>query len=159
MDAAACLVLNSALGRPRDKDMAKHPKSSSSVLPDLTRRSFLETVSAGVVGAAITSNRETRVHEASHAHGGEIPINLSINGVNHKVLVEPRMSLLFVLRERLGLTGTKVGCERGECGACTVIIDGKARYSCLAFAAQVEDHEITTVEGLATDDGLSPIQR
>ena len=76
---------------------------------------------------------------------------------DRKVLVEPRWSLVYVLREVLGLTGTKIGCERGECGACTVLIDGKPRYSCMTLAVEAEGHAITTVEGLLVrDDQLGP---
>ncbi len=74
-------------------------------------------------------------------------ITLSINGRRHRLLVESRWSLLFVLREKLGLTGTKVGCERGECGACTVLIDDVPRYACLILAVEAQGVKITTLEG------------
>lgn len=73
--------------------------------------------------------------------------------------MEPRWSLTYVLREVLGLTGTKVGCERGECGACTVLIDGKPQYSCLMLAVEAEGREITTIEGLMPGDKLGPVQQ
>jgi len=75
------------------------------------------------------------------------------------MLVEARWSLLYVLRDHLGLTGTKVGCERGECGACTVLIDGKARYACMTLAVEADGHEVTTVEGLMTGEELGPTQQ
>ena len=75
------------------------------------------------------------------------------------MLVEARWSLLYVLRDRLGLTGTKVGCERGECGACTVLIDGKARYACMTLAVEADGHEITTVEGLMKGEELGTTQQ
>jgi xanthine dehydrogenase YagT iron-sulfur-binding subunit len=86
-------------------------------------------------------------------------IKLLINGRHHRLLVEPRWSLLFVLREKLGLTGTKVGCDRGECGACTVLINGETRYACLTLAVEAEGKEITTVEGLMKGEELGPVQQ
>ncbi len=74
-------------------------------------------------------------------------------------MVEPRWTLLHVLRDRLGLTGTKPGCERGECGACTVLIDGVARYSCLTLAVEAAGTQITTLEGLMRGDELGPVQQ
>ena len=73
--------------------------------------------------------------------------------------MEPRWSLLFVLREKMGLTGTKVGCERGECGACTVLINGVPRYACMTLALEAEGDEITTVEGLMEGEELGPVQQ
>jgi len=84
---------------------------------------------------------------------------LQINGRRHRVIVESRWSLLFVLREKLGLTGTKVGCERGECGACTVLVDGQPRYACLTLAVEAEGKEITTIEGLMKGEELGPVQQ
>jgi xanthine dehydrogenase YagT iron-sulfur-binding subunit len=75
------------------------------------------------------------------------------------VLVEPRWPLVYVLREVLGLTGTKIGCERGECGACTVLIDGKPRYSCMTLAVEAAGHDITTIEGLMAGEKLGPVQQ
>jgi len=86
-------------------------------------------------------------------------VRLRINGRSHRLLIEPRWSLLFVLREKLGLTGTKVGCERGECGACTVLIDGQPRYACLILAIEAEGSEITTLEGLMKGEDLGPVQQ
>jgi xanthine dehydrogenase YagT iron-sulfur-binding subunit len=86
-------------------------------------------------------------------------VALSINGRLHRLLVEPRWTLLFVLRERLGITGTKAGCERGECGSCSVLIDGQARYACMTLAMEAEGSEITTVEGLLDGEQLGPVQQ
>ena len=88
-----------------------------------------------------------------------IAVKLNINGVNHNLNIEPRVSLLDALREFTGLTGTKKGCNQGACGACTVLIDGETRInSCLAFAVQYEGRAITTVEGLAENGELHPLQ-
>lgn len=87
------------------------------------------------------------------------PIQLKVNGVMESVYVEPWWTLAKVLREQLGLTGTKVGCEVGECGACTVLVDGKAMRSCLLLAVKAKGKEIITIEGLKVRDGeLHPIQ-
>lgn len=85
-------------------------------------------------------------------------INLKINGENYELDVEPRTLLVYAIREHAGLTGTHVGCDTSTCGACTVLIDGKAVKSCTLFAVQAEGCEITTVEGLAKDAELHPIQ-
>jgi len=85
-------------------------------------------------------------------------VELTVNGERHEVLAEPRKLLCDVLREDLRLTGTHVGCEHGVCGACTVLLDGRPARSCLLFAAQIGDQEITTIEGLS-QDGLTPLQQ
>ena len=86
-------------------------------------------------------------------------IRLSVNGNPVEANVEPRMTLADFLRERCGLTGTHLGCEHGVCGACTVLLDGAAVRSCLVFAVQADGMEVSTVEGVASDDGkLSPVQ-
>nr|WP_236809410.1 (2Fe-2S)-binding protein [Amycolatopsis albispora] len=85
-------------------------------------------------------------------------ITLSVNGQRRPVVVEPRVTLLDALRERLGLTGTKKGCDRGECGACTVLADGDRINACLTLAVMRQDAEITTVEGLARGEELHPVQ-
>jgi carbon-monoxide dehydrogenase small subunit len=86
-------------------------------------------------------------------------VDLTVNGVTHAVDVEPRLSLLDCLRERLSLTGTHAGCEHGVCGACTVLIDGAPVRSCLMFAVQADGYAITTIEGITPGPGeLSPVQ-
>jgi xanthine dehydrogenase YagT iron-sulfur-binding subunit len=87
------------------------------------------------------------------------PLTLRINGRKHRLLVEPRWSLSFVLRERLGLTGTKVGCERGECGSCTVLLDDVPRYACVTLAVEADRYAITTVEGLLEGEELGAVQQ
>lgn len=89
----------------------------------------------------------------------KLPITLTVNGENHEITVEPRKLLSDALREDCRLTGTHVGCEHGVCGACTVLVDGKATRSCLTFAVQMEGHEITTIEAVAQDGKLSPVQQ
>lgn len=86
-------------------------------------------------------------------------LSLSVNGETHELRVPARKLLSDVLREDLMLTGTHVGCEHGVCGACTVLVDGRPTRSCLTFAAQMEGHEITTIEAVGTPDALSPLQQ
>ena len=85
-------------------------------------------------------------------------VTLRINGSSHDLFIEPRVSLLDALRERLNLTGTKKGCDQGACGACTVLADGERVLSCLALAIQYQGRDITTIEGLAPDSSLTPLQ-
>jgi carbon-monoxide dehydrogenase small subunit len=85
-------------------------------------------------------------------------IALRVNGVEHAAAADVRMTLADFLRDRLGLTGTHVGCEHGVCGACTVLLDGEAVRSCLLLAVQARGRDVTTVEGLAADDHLHPVQ-
>lgn len=125
----------------------------------LTRRQFLTSAGALAVAASAHLGKE---HEASAAvikSGEGNKIRLLINGKHYHLLVEPRWSLLHVLREELGFTGTKEGCSRGECGTCTVLIDNVPRYSCMTLAVEAEGHEITTVEGLMKGEDLGPVQQ
>ena len=85
-------------------------------------------------------------------------ITISVNGADRALDVEPRLTLADCLRQNLALTGTHLGCEHGVCGACTVIVDGKAVRSCLMLAVQADGQQVTTVEGLSQEDGLSPLQ-
>ena len=85
-------------------------------------------------------------------------VTLTVNGVAHDVRIEPRELLVSVLRDRLGLTGTHIGCETTSCGACTVLLDGRSVKSCTVLAVQAQGHAVTTIEGLAGPDGLHPVQ-
>ena len=126
----------------------------------MTRRSFIKGVGVGAAAAAAASGTLTALAEAKEAKAEEMQkLTLKVNGRSHRLLVEPRWSLLFVLREKLGLTGTKVGCERGECGACTVLINGVPRYACMTLALEAEGEEITTVEGLMEGEELGGVQQ
>jgi xanthine dehydrogenase YagT iron-sulfur-binding subunit len=111
------------------------------------RRGFPDTATVTAHGAGVGEARIQR-----------IPVNLTINGQICRVLVEPRMTLLEALREELALTGTKKGCDRGECGACTVHVDGRRILSCMTLAAMQEGKRITTIEGLEQDGKLHPVQ-
>jgi xanthine dehydrogenase YagT iron-sulfur-binding subunit len=125
----------------------------------ITRRQFLTTMGASAAVAAASSGKlaaDTPKEPDLLKADETTRITLLINGRRHQLLVEPRWSLLYVLRERLGLTGTKVGCERGECGACTVLIDDIPRYACLTLAVEAQNSRITTVEGLMIGEETSP---
>ena len=87
------------------------------------------------------------------------PTRVTVNGKSHVRLVESRLTLADFLRHELGLTGTHLGCEHGVCGACTVLVNGRSARSCLMFAVQANGCEVTTVEGLTPEDGLSPLQQ
>ncbi|WP_174567336.1 (2Fe-2S)-binding protein [Actinomadura kijaniata] len=91
--------------------------------------------------------------------GVDTSITLTVNGREHRLRIDVRSSLLDVLREDLGLTGSKKGCDQGQCGACTVLLDGRRANACLALAVAQDGAEVTTVEGLADGDALSPLQR
>jgi xanthine dehydrogenase YagT iron-sulfur-binding subunit len=129
----------------------------------ITRRRFIMSVGAASMAAAASG----RVYAASEKRGPEVmqstgnpetKIKLRINGRDRHLLVEPRWTLLHVLREELGLTGTKIGCGRGECGACTVLADGTPVYSCMTLAVEAEGTEITTLEGLMDGEKLGAVQ-
>ncbi len=139
--------------------MSKDPDEKKSQVPrGMNRRSFLTSLGAGAVAAASVSGTQAASQEI-RAAGETTTITLNINGRRRRILVEPCWTLLFVLRDILGLTGTKDGCERGECGACTVLIDDEPRYACMTLAVEAEGHEITTVEGLMNGEALGPVQQ
>jgi len=97
--------------------------------------------------------------ECSPAVPRGLPIRLRVNGALRELRLDPRVTLLDALRERLGLTGTKKGCDQGACGACTVLADGKRVLSCLTLAVTCENRDITTIEGLGSEGTLHPVQR
>ena len=94
----------------------------------------------------------------AEAEYAAVPINVTVNGVKHDAVVEPRTLLVYFLREQLGLTGTHVGCDTSQCGACTVLLDGDAVKSCTVLGVQAHGSSVTTVEGLTPAEGLHPIQ-
>ena len=129
----------------------------------LSRRDFLTTTGVGAIGltAAASAGKAAEAEASTNevAAGERLPVTLRINGHPHRLLVEARWSLLYVLREKLGITGTKEGCHRGECGSCTVLIDDVPRYACMTLALEVEGREITTLEGLLDGEELGPVQQ
>jgi xanthine dehydrogenase YagT iron-sulfur-binding subunit len=129
----------------------------------VSRRDFLTTGSLGAVGIAAAGKVSASSADAdasAEAHAGEkVPVRLEINGFEHRLLVEPRWSLAYVLRESLRITGTKLGCDRGECGSCTVLIDDVPRYACMTLVLEVEGARITTLEGLLEGEVLGDVQQ
>ncbi len=127
----------------------------------LSRRNFLASMGAGVVTASLPAQLGGATRQPSGlVHADDLTqVSLHINGREYRILVEPRWSLLYVLRERLGLTAAKEGCGRGECGACTVLVDGVPRYACLMLAPEAQGAEVTTLEGLMDGERLGPTQQ
>ncbi|WP_047497121.1 (2Fe-2S)-binding protein [Terriglobus sp. TAA 43] len=137
----------------------------------LSRRAFLTragaagvaTATAGVaapLAAAAVVDSVSQAAQALHENSipGTVPITLRVNGQMHKVEIDPRATVLDTLRETLHLTGTKKGCDHGQCGACTIHVNGQRANSCLLFAAMQQNKEITTIEGLGSPDKLHPLQ-
>jgi xanthine dehydrogenase YagT iron-sulfur-binding subunit len=142
----------------RDKDKS-NPGSG------MSRRDFIRGSTAGALSTGLLSGGllgvATEVEGASADVVGPdpVPIALRINGKAYTVTVEPRVTLLDALRDHIGLTGTKNVCDRGTCGACTVIMDGKPVYACSTLAIDALGKEILTIEGLGTPDNMHPIQQ
>lgn len=131
-------------------------------LPHFSRRVFIQSWGAGTIAFAVGGNSAVSAEgEKSAATAGEdnVRANFDINGTSRQLLVEPRWPLLFVLREKLGLTAAKAGCERGECGSCTVLIDDVPRYACLTLALEAEGKRIETAEGLMDGERLGGVQQ
>src|SRR5580692_10219952 len=123
----------------------------------LTRRDALVVGAAAIVAASLPNPLFAAVPE--HAIP-DASVALHVNGVAHRLIVDPRATLLDVLRERIGLFGAKKGCDHGQCGACTVHLDGRRVVSCLTLAVQAEGRKVRTIEGVADADGtLHPLQQ
>src|SRR5712692_1803243 len=131
--------------------MSEEPKSG------FTRRELVRGAVAGAVAIGVKGKGETAGNGPLGPQA--VPIELTVNGKHLALSVEPRVVLADALRERLGLTGTKIVCGRGACGACTVLLDGETACSCLLLAAAAQGRRITTIEGLAADGRLAPIQQ
>jgi xanthine dehydrogenase YagT iron-sulfur-binding subunit len=128
-------------------------------MPD--RRSFLQSALTAIGAAqapAALAARPRRQPPADPAAPAR-PVQLNINGSDYSLSLEPRVTLLDALREHIGLTGTKKGCDRGQCGACTVLVEGRRINACLTLAVMHEGERITTIEGLAQGEVLSPMQQ
>ena len=139
--------------------MGKKKNEAGQSRLEITRRGFFKLMGAGAVASVAAPGTDVESATGIIAPMEMTKIKLLINGRRHHLLVEPRWSLLFVLREKFGLTGTKVGCERGECGACTVLIDGLPRYACMTLAVEAVGQDITTLEGLMKGEELGPVQQ
>lgn len=128
---------------------------------DLSRRAFLEATSAALAtaAAATTAGAQAPAAPPAPAPVPKTSINVTVNGTRHGVEVEDRWTLADLLRDALTLTGTKLGCERGECGACTVLLDGRPIYACSQLAVWADGRQVVTVEGLARNGKLHPVQQ
>src|SRR6267378_45460 len=133
--------------------MPENPKDDG-----LGRREFLVVGAATVAAACAGGGPARRDATAASGRGEPMDIALVVNGERRSLRIDPRTTLLDLLRENLGLTGTKKGCDMGQCGACTVLADGTRIDSCLALAAQYDGRSVTTIEGLAKDGALHPAQ-
>ena len=142
--------------------MAKKSESPAEEITDSsTRREFLERVSFITAGTALTLSLKAAnlpTEQKFYQEEGTIQVSFFINDKKMTLEIDPRMSLLDTLREKLHLTGTKKGCDRGQCGACTVLVDGKRINSCLKLAGMCEGVHVTTIEGLSKGDELHPMQ-
>ena len=140
------------MGSNRDE---KHGSRRAGV----SRRGFIQSTGAGAIAAVALGQVEAVPPPEPQRPEDMTAVSLTVNGRRRRLLVEPRWSLLYVIRDRLGLTGSKVGCERGECGACTVLIDDRPRYACLTLAVEADGRAITTVEGLMRGEELGAVQQ
>jgi xanthine dehydrogenase YagT iron-sulfur-binding subunit len=131
-------------------------------LPKESRRNFLKKSSLltalALTPAAIIKASDKNLDEKMAQYFEQQSLQLEVNGISHELSVEPRVTLLDLLREQLHLTGTKKGCDLGQCGACTVHVDGKRVLSCLSLAIMQDGKKVTTIEGLADGDKLHPMQ-
>ena len=150
-------------GKKPNKDLAVkyvNPKSSTLNPKQQSRRDFLEgTGTAVVAGAGISALGLPKAQAQTATTGSRTAINVTVNGTPHSVDVDDRWTLAELLRDELDLTGTKIGCNRSECGACTVLMDGQPIYSCSQLAVWADGANIQTVEGLARDGELTPVQQ
>src|SRR5688500_1995660 len=128
-----------------------------------TRRKLLKASAAAggaiAAGPLLPEAEAAAVAQAAKpAAAANVNVLLRVNGTEHQLMIDPRTTLLDTLRERLHLTGTKKGCDQGQCGACTVIVDGRRITSCLTLAVMQQGHDITTIEGLGTPKNMHPMQ-
>ncbi len=127
---------------------------------DVSRRDFFKTVGVGSIATAVVAGvRDAEAQGPAPVGPGDVPITLTINGRRHQLQVEPRVTLLDAMRTRLDITGQKRVCDRGACGACTVIIEGRTYYSCSMLAIEAQGRNIRTVDGLANGNALHPVQQ
>jgi xanthine dehydrogenase YagT iron-sulfur-binding subunit len=129
---------------------------------NVSRRGFLKGLGVGTAATSLLSPvtvREAMAAERGAVGPGEVPVSLSVNGQTRQLNLEPRVTLLDALRNRLDLTGPKKVCDRGTCGACTVLVDDKPVYACSMLAIEAEGRKITTVEGLGTPERMNAVQK
>ena len=126
----------------------------------ISRRDLMRSSAIAAAGAAIVPMVSAGAADSASKHFEALAmVHVEINGVDHQLELQPRVTLLDMLRERLQLTGTKKGCNRGECGACTVLLDGRRVNACLVLAVAAGGRKVTTIEGLADGPHLHPVQQ
>jgi len=127
---------------------------------NVSRRNFLKSTGVASIAATVVGGRDAEAQSGPAAVGpGQVPVRLNVNGKNIDLTIEPRVTLLDALRMRADLTGNKRGCDRGACGACTMIVDGRAVYACSTLAIEVQGKQIRNVDGLANGATLHPVQQ
>jgi xanthine dehydrogenase YagT iron-sulfur-binding subunit len=136
-------------------------RSPSGIASDFNRRTFMASVAGTAAAIPLTSRARGEPANALAPQDPSLPVDvtLRVNGMDHAISVDTRTSLLDALREHLGLTGSKKGCDHGQCGACTVLVDGRRVVSCLTLAVAMHGSEITTIEGLSNGNALHPMQQ
>src|ERR1700674_3584747 len=139
----------------------KDDKPKKGEIFNVSRRDFLKSASVGGLVTAVTSAAETEAQTPGPGviGPGEVPVQLNVNGKRIDLRIEPRVTLLDALRMRADLTGNKRVCDRGTCGACTMIVDGRAVYSCSTLAIEVQGKQIRNIDGLSTGATLHPVQQ
>jgi xanthine dehydrogenase YagT iron-sulfur-binding subunit len=126
----------------------------------VSRRTFLKSTGVGSLAVGVVSAGEVDAQTPTRTVGpGEVGVTLTVNGKRVELKIEPRVTLLDAIRQRADMTGNKRGCDRGACGACTMIVDGRTVYACSTLAIEVQGKQIRTVEGLSTGNALHPVQQ
>ena len=134
--------------------------SDSEDRPGVSRRDFLKSAGLGGVATAAATRTDVEAQGGPAVLGpADVPVSLTVNGKRVDLRIEPRVTLLDALRNRADLTGSKRVCDRGSCGACTMIVDGRTVYSCSTLAIDVQGRQIRTVDGFAQGDRLHPVQQ
>src|SRR4051812_8888858 len=139
----------------KEQNQSHHPNHHG-------RRNFIKQSSLltalSITPPSLLQAAQAELDETAATYFEQVPLSIEINGVSRNLSIEPRVTLLDLLREQLALTGTKKGCDHGQCGACTVHVDGKRVLSCLTLAVMLERKKVTTIEGLGNPDKLHPMQ-
>jgi xanthine dehydrogenase YagT iron-sulfur-binding subunit len=139
------------------------PKDDTQDTPDrggVSRRTFLKSTGVGSLAVGVVGVADADAQTPARSVGpGDVPVTLTVNGKRVELRIEPRVTLLDAIRQRADLTGNKRGCDRGACGACTMIVDSRTVYACSTLAIDVQGKQIRTVEGLSTGNTLHPVQQ